>query len=404
MNEPEQSQIIAVGQLNNQIRDCLQGEFGTVWVAGEISDLSRPSSGHLYFSLKDQTGNLKAVIWRTTAERISFEPDDGMQVVCCGGIDVYPPRGTYQLIVRQMRLQGEGALQMALRKLRLKLENEGLFDPGIKRRLPRYPKRLAVVTSPSGAALTDFLEVVRRRWSAIEITIVPTRVQGTNVGAEIARAIRRVGQLTPHVDAILVTRGGGSLEDLWGFNEECVVRAIRASHAPVVTAIGHEIDVTLADLASDRRALTPTEAGELLVPDGADLRRRLGTVEQRMRSLLRARLDGAHDSIRRYAETRALRDPYSMVHDRVREVDDLQQRAHRAVLRQTERSETMLANMIGKLETLSPLKVLARGYSITQSPKGDVVRSIRQLEADDEVQVRLSDGRLSAKVLRVDEE
>ena len=399
-SEPTENAIFTVSQLNNQIRDCLQSVFGTVWVAGEISDLSRPRSGHLYFSLKDASGNMKAVVWRTTADRLAFEPEDGMQVVCSGGIDVYAPRGTYQLIVRQMRLQGEGALQLALRKLRSKLEAEGLFDPAHKRPLPKYPKRLAVVTSPSGAALKDFLEVVRRRWSDIEIVVVPTRVQGLDVGPEIAQAIRRALRLNPLVDAVLVTRGGGSLEDLWGFNDETVVRAIYNSPVPVVSAIGHEIDVTLSDLAADKRALTPTEAGELLVPDGVDLKRRLGTVEQRMRSLVRARIEAAHATIERYAQSRTMRDPFELVHDRDRTLDELQQRGSRAVTNQATLAKTQLANLVGKLESLSPLGVLARGYSLTQKD-GVIVKDAAQLKVDDEIEVRLSNGQVSAKVTDV---
>lgn len=402
MTEPPENSIFTVGELNGQIRDCLQSVFGTVWVAGEITDLSRPNSGHLYFSLKDPSGNIKGVVWRTAASRLGFEPEDGMQVVCCGEIDVYPPRGTYQLIVRQMQLQGEGALQASLRKLRAKLEAEGLFDTQQKRPLPRYPKRIAVVTSPSGAALRDFLEVVRRRWTDIEIIVIPTRVQGLDVGPEIARSIRRALQLSPLVDAVLVTRGGGSLEDLWGFNDEQVVRAIYNSPVPVVSAIGHEIDVTLSDLVADRRALTPTEAGELLVPDGVDLKRRLGTVEQRMRSLVRARFDNAHAAIERLSESRAFRAPFAPLRERERTLDELQQRANHAIHRRTEAAKTQLANLVGRLETLSPLKVLERGYSLTQKNQ-QVVTSTDQLEVNDEIQVRLSKGQVSAIVSKLNE-
>ena len=258
-------QILSICQLNGAIRNTLQSEFRSVWVAGEVVDLSRPGSGHLYFSLKDSSGSIRGVMWRSNVVRLSFDVEDGQQVICCGDVDVYPPRGTYQLIVRRMQLQGEGELQAKLRKLREQLEAEGLFDVNRKRPLPKFPKRIAVVTSPSGAAVHDFLEVVRRRWADVEITLVPTRVQGLDVGPEISRAIRQAASVEP--DVVLITRGGGSLEDLWGFNDERVVRAIYNSEVPVVCAVGHEIDVTLSDLVADRRALTPTEAGELMVPD-----------------------------------------------------------------------------------------------------------------------------------------
>lgn len=390
--------VFSVGQLNAQIRDALQSTFRSIWVGGEITDLSRPSSGHLYFSLKDSTGAIKAVIWRTSAARLTFEPEDGMQVLCCGDVDVYPPRGTYQLIVRQMQLQGEGELQAALRKLRAKLESEGLFDPAQKRELPAFPKRIAVVTSPSGAALRDFLEVIRRRWTNLDVIIVPTRVQGLDVGPEVARAIRRATQLAPAVDVILVTRGGGSFEDLWGFNDERVVRAIYNSVVPVVSAVGHEIDVTLSDLVADVRALTPSEAGELLVPDVREWEERLSGADARMQSLLRARIDQARQQLNLLASSRMFRNPLTMIRDSERMLDELQQRAFRGLTQQVQRSSLQLSNQSSRLESLSPLKVLGRGYSLTQKGDGSIVRSTHEVEINEQIQVRLSDGRLLATV------
>ena len=310
---------------------------------GEITDLSRPNSGHIYFSLKDSTGSLKAVAWRTTANRLSFEPEDGMQVLCSGSVDVYPPRGTYQLIVRQMQLQGEGALQAALRKLRDKLEAEGLFDPQNKRPLPSYPRRIAVVTSPSGAALRDYLEVIRRRWSAVEVVVVPTRVQGQDVGEEIEAAIRRAGKI-PKLDAILVTRGGGSLEDLWGFNAEAVVRAIHEATVPVVSAIGHEIDVTLSDLVADVRALTPTEAGELMVPDGSEIARRLEVTKSHIHRLLTTRFSNARERLQQFQNCRVLRDPFLAIRERERPIDEFSERLQKAMQQQLSNSKVQLAN------------------------------------------------------------
>ena len=404
MPHPSKKSIVSVAELNAQIRDVLQTTFSNVWVAGEITDASRPSSGHLYFSLKDATGSIKAITWRTTLARIPFEPHDGMRVLCRGSVDVYAPRGTYQLIVQQMQLQGEGELQAALRQLREKLQAEGLFDPARKRALPKFAKRLAVVTSPSGAALRDFLETVRRRWSDCQFTIVPTRVQGLDVGPEIAAAIRRVFRMKPAVDAILVTRGGGSLEDLWGFNEEVVVRAIHDSPVPVVSAIGHEIDVTLADLVADVRALTPSHAGELMVPDASEWTQRLKAAKLRMNALLRARFDHAESRVVSLAENRVLRDPFAMLRDRERMLDDLQQRAARAIRHQTERSSAQLRQLVGQLETLSPLHVLSRGYSLTQTTGGDIVRSVDQLAEDDEIRIRLAKGEVSAIVQRLEAE
>ena len=309
MQSPTQPQVLSVGQLNAQIRDTLLGRFSNVWIAGEITDLSRPRSGHRYFSLKDESGQLNAVMWRSVVARLEFEPDDGMEVLCRGEVDVYSPRGTYQLIVRQMELRGTGALQASLLRLREKLAAEGLFDAARKRALPLLPRRVAVVTSPSGAALRDFLEVIRRRGHNSHVVLVPTRVQGGEAAPEIVAAIRNALRLRPAPDTILVTRGGGSLEDLWAFNDEQVVRAIHASPIPVVSAVGHEIDVTLADLVADVRALTPSEAGERIVPARAQIQEQLQTYGQRMLVLLRARHEHAQSRLMSLASSRVLQQP-----------------------------------------------------------------------------------------------
>lgn len=392
--------IFTVGQLNGQIRQILQSAFPSVQVAGEITNLSRPRSGHLYFTLKDANSAIKAVVWRNAAGRLRFTPEDGMQVLCQASVDVYSPRGDYQLIVSRMDQQGEGALQVALRKLQEKLQAEGLFDSARKRPLPRYPRKIAVVTSPSGAALRDFLEVVRRRWSGIEVIIVPTRVQGVDVGDEIARAIRSVAGI-PAVDAIVVTRGGGSLEDLWGFNDEQVVRAIHSASVPVISAVGHEIDVTLSDMVADRRALTPTEAGELLVPDMAEVREKLDVARQQLRSRLRLQVEQSRQRLAGLADSRLFRDPFQMLRERERQLDELQQRANRALRNGLESRNSQVASMAGQLESLSPLKVLARGYALAQDTNGTIVRSAGELTPGDEISVRLSRGRVTATVTDV---
>ena len=393
--------VLTVGQLNAQIRDTLLRQFRSVWVAGEVSGLSRPRSGHCYFSLKDDNGCINAVIWRSEAP-LDWELKDGMAVLCRGEIDVYGPRGIYQLIVRQVEVQGEGALQQALRHLRDKLQREGLFRPERKRPLPAFPRRLAVVTSPSGAALQDFLEVVRRRWRGVQIIVVPTRVQGDDAAPEIVTAIRTACQLKPLVDAIVVTRGGGSLEDLWAFNDERVVRAIHAAPVPVVSAVGHEIDVTLADLVADLRALTPSEAGERLVPDGAEVERRLHTYWRRMLSLLRARQQHVRSQVAALARHPILQDPSSMLRQRERRLDELQQRATRSIRYELDRRRAELTALSARLEALSPLHVLSRGYSLTQQADGTVLSSASDVAPGDEIHVRLAHGGLSASVRTVE--
>ncbi len=296
---PPPSQSLTVSQLTAQIKNALEGEFPSVWVVGEISNYSRPQSGHSYFTLKDDQAQIRAVMWRSTASRLKFDLADGLDVVCHGHVDVYAPRGSYQLVVDELQPKGVGALELALRKLREKLAAEGLFDPARKRKLPAFPRRIAFVTSPTGAAVHDFLQVLRRRWRGVDVLIIPARVQGDGAAQEIVAGIRLANRLSPRPDVLVVGRGGGSLEDLWSFNEEPVVRAIAASKIPTVSAVGHEIDVTLSDLVADVRALTPSEAAERIVPAAEEISVRMNAFQQRLRHAvhrrvmwLRARLDG----------------------------------------------------------------------------------------------------------------
>ena len=274
-SSPAAQQTLTVAQLTAQIKNTLEGEFPSVWVVGEISNYSRPQSGHSYFTLKDDQAQIRAVMWRSAAAKLKFEVADGLDVVCHGHIDVYAPRGSYQLVIDELQPKGVGALELALRKLREKLAAEGLFDAARKRKLPAFPRRVAFVTSPTGAAIHDFLQVLRRRWRGVDVLVIPARVQGEGAAQEIVDGIRLANRVSPRPDVLIVGRGGGSLEDLWSFNEEPVVRAIAASKIPTVSAVGHEIDVTLADLAADVRALTPSEAAERIVPAAEEISARV---------------------------------------------------------------------------------------------------------------------------------
>ena len=249
---------LTVSALTAQVKGLIERQFQSVWVAGEVSNFSRPQSGHCYFTLKDDQAQIRAVMWRGSATRLDFQMTDGLELVCFGRLDVYAPRGSYQLVVDKAHPQGVGALELALRQLRDKLAAEGLFDPERKRPLPKFPRRIGFVTSPTGAAIRDFLEIARRRHSGIEILVIPARVQGECAADDIIRGIRLAHRLRPRPDVLVVGRGGGGVEDLWCFNEEKVVRAIAAAEIPVVSAVGHEIDVTLSDLAADVRAATPS--------------------------------------------------------------------------------------------------------------------------------------------------
>jgi exodeoxyribonuclease VII large subunit len=394
--------VFSVSQLTGQLKTVLEELYFDVWVSGEVSNISRPRSGHIYFTLKDEGAQIRAAIWQSTARRLRFALEDGMHVLCRGGVEVYAPQGSYTLIVRQIEPRGEGALQAKLRKLHEKLAAEGLFDPARKRPLPRFPRRIALVTSPSGAAVRDFLKVVRRRWQGIHVLVVPARVQGDGAAGEIVAAIRRVNRLARPVDVLVVTRGGGSLEDLWTFNEEAVVRAIHASHVPVVSAVGHEIDVTLSDLAADFRAATPTEAAEHVVPSQEDVVAGIDGLRSRLAAALRGTALRARARLDALAERRVLRRPLDRVHDLARRLDELGQRADRAAARQVTRADERLASFASRLESLSPLAVLARGYSVTQrADDGRPLLDAGDVQAGDELMTRLHRGAISSRVERI---
>jgi exodeoxyribonuclease VII large subunit len=390
---------LSVSELTGQIKDLIEGTFPRVWVTGEISNCARPRSGHCYLTLKDEQAQLAAVIWRPTMARLRFELRDGMEVICRGNLGVYPPQGKYQLIVQELQPKGIGALELALRQLRQKLAAEGLFDPAHKRPLPRFVRKIAVVTSPSGAAIRDFLEVLRRRWRGADVLVVPVRVQGEGAAEEIAAAIQNVNRLRAPIDCLVVTRGGGSLEDLWAFNEEIVCRAIYQSRIPVISAIGHEIDVTLSDLVADVRALTPSEAAERVAPAAEEIAAQLAHYGRRLRGSLRARLAAARAGLEALAGHRTFRRPYEQVQLAARRLDELQAAADRAVGRRILRAGETLASLAGRLESLSPLAVLGRGYSLTRRAEGGpAIRDARSLSAGDLLRTRFGRGESVSRV------
>lgn len=398
-------QALTVSQLTGLLKGVVEESFPSVWVAGEVSNYSRPNSGHCYFTLKDDAAQIRAVIWKTAAARIKFELADGLDLICHGRLDVYPPRGSYQLVVDEAQPKGIGALELALRKLRERLAAEGLFDAARKRPLPKFPRRIGFVTSPTGAAVRDFLEVLRRRWHGVEVLIIPARVQGEGAAQEIARGIVTANKLRPPLDVLVVGRGGGSLEDLWCFNDERVVRAIVASRVPVVSAVGHEIDVTLADLAADVRALTPSEAAERLVPAVEE-------INERLRSLTRRCLQAAQRQHRRYRERldalrvrRPFLRPFARVQELARRMDELQFRIDRGARHVLTDRTSRFQRLAGKLQSLSPLAVLARGYSVTTDAKtGTLLRSARRAKPGQRLTTRLADGEVESVVDRIHDE
>jgi exodeoxyribonuclease VII large subunit len=415
--------ILSVTEFTRQVRETLEGRFGEIWVRGEISNYRRQASGHHYFTLKDDGSQLPCVLFAGAARSLrGLRLADGVQVQAFGEVTVYEARGQYQLVVRLLQEEGVGALQAKFEALKAKLAAEGLFDAERKRPLPKFPARIGVVTSPTGAAIRDFLKVLHRRMPSAQVVINPVRVQGRGAAAEIAAAIAEFDKLEPRMDLLVVTRGGGSLEDLWEFNEEAVARAIAASPIPVVSAVGHEIDFTLSDFAADFRAPTPSAAAELIVPDVVEL---LAGIGQRVARMFRecagavrhfrTRLDG-------HERSAMFREPVRIVRERAQRLDmaceAMQRAAQSAVRRHKDRlahavAADRMAGMIRQrltqhrerlasfgalLQTLSPDATLARGYSITFDANGRVVRSARALREGEAIVARFQDGEASATI------
>ena len=400
----ESTPVLTVSALTLLVKEVVEGTFPLVWVSGEISNFSRPTSGHCYLTLKDDESQLRAVIWRTTAANVRCDLHDGLEVICRGHLDVYAARGTYQLVIEEIHPKGLGALEQALRKLREKLAREGLFDAARKRRLPAFPRRIAFVTSPTGAAVRDFLQVVRRRWRGVDVLIVPVKVQGIGAADEIARAIAAVNRLAHPIDVLVVGRGGGSLEDLWAFNEEAVVRAIHASRIPVVSAVGHEIDVTLADLVADLRALTPSEAAERIVPAIDEVLAGLKNQHKRLAAALRGRVGDARSRLDGLASRRVLRKPFDRLLDLSRQLDGWDSRASRAMWNRLLRAQQQAAALAGRVDSLSPLGVLARGYSLTTRAADDgVIEDATTLAPGDQIKTRFARGTAISRIEQIGE-
>jgi exodeoxyribonuclease VII large subunit len=394
----DEHEILSVTTLTQQLKALVETGFPQVFVEGEISNFSRATSGHIYLTLKDETAQIRAVLWRSAAARIRFELHDGLHVVAAGPIEVYAARGTYQLVIERLAPQGIGPLELAFRQRYEKLAAEGLFRPERKRPLPRFPRKIALVTSPMGAAVRDMLQVITRRWPACDVVILPVAVQGAAAAGEIAAALRSVHRV-PGVDVVIAGRGGGSLEDLWAFNEEIVARAIFECPIPVVSAVGHEVDVTIADLIADKRALTPSEAGEIVVPDRDDVISDLEHLTRRLQAAMQNHMHRRNLLLEGVARSRALARPLELVHDRERVVDELSDRLRRAIGRQTERARHRLEAAGCTIDALSPLKVLNRGYSLTRNAAtGKVLRSATEVSTGDRIETFLAQGRLTSTV------
>lgn len=393
---------LTVTQLTAKLKGVVESTFRFVWVSGEISNCKQASSGHIYFTLKDEGAQLSAIMWRTAAARLKFQLKDGLKVLAAGPIQLYETRGQYQIIAEQLEPQGIGALELAFRQLRQKLEAEGLFDVERKRPWPVIPRRIALITSPTGAAVRDMLQVIARRWPKASIVIVPVPVQGAEAAPQIAAALRKV-HLIPHVDVVICGRGGGSLEDLWAFNEEVVARAIFDCKLPVISAVGHEIDLTIADLVADKRALTPSEAAELVVPIEAEIRTFLEQCRHRLTMSLQYKAQQSRFQLERIAQSPVLARPLDRIHELGAEVDDLEERIIQSMQRRIELARQQLTTYSASLNALSPLAVIDRGYSLTKRlPDGALIRDVADIAVGDRIATLLSTGSLISQVLQVD--
>jgi len=434
--------VWSVSELSRRLAATLDERFPTVWVEGEISNFKVYGSGHAYFTLKDEGAQLRAVLFRNRVRRIRFEPADGLHVLAFGAVEIYAQRGEYQLVVELLEPRGLGALQLAFEQLKERLGREGLFDAARKRALPRFPRKIGVVTSPSGAALHDMLRVIGRRFGEIHVVVAPAKVQGDGAAQEIAQGVRELNALGG-VDVIIVGRGGGSLEDLWAFNDEMLARTIAASKIPVISAVGHEVDYTIADFVADVRAATPSQAAELVVREKQAVAESVGELRRRLVRAMSRRLETQRDRLEAVRERRVLTDPRRPLRELTRRLDeatarllraaksslrhaahrvelatrdlrgrnpvartrqdrrrldDLAGRLDRALARGLDRRRHRLVGVAGRLDSLSPLAVLGRGYSLTLTASGAIVRSAGQVAVGDEVGVMLHEGRLAARV------
>ena len=394
-----EDKVLSVSEITREIKLSLENEFSGVWVEGEISNFKRHTSGHLYFSLKDEEAALRCVMWRTTAAHLQFEPADGLKVRAFGDITVYEKQGNYQLRVMQMFPLGVGELEIAFRKLKEKLAAEGLFDPQHKKPLPEIPKTVGVVTSPTGAAIRDIIVTLRRRWPPLRIVVRPVLVQGRGAAEQIAQAIAEFNEWG-RADVLIVGRGGGSLEDLWPFNEEIVARAVYTSQIPVVSAVGHEIDFTICDFAADYRAPTPTAAAERVVPDAQEMGAVLKQLYERMFQRVMASIRQWREIIKGLTRGYGLRRLQDLVFQKAQRVDELERTLATAVRRVLDHHRAVNEQLGGRLHALSPQAVLKRGYSVTRThPAGKLVTSATEVSAGQRLKITLARGHIISDVV-----
>jgi len=389
--------VLTVSELNAQVHQLLEASFSELWIEGEVSNCKAYPSGHTYLTLKDEKSQVRAVLFKGASFNVKFKLADGQKVLVRGRVTSYEPRGELQVILSAAEPRDKGALQLALEQLKAKLQAEGLFDQERKRPLPPYPKAVGLVTSGAGAAVRDMIHVLSRRWPGLDIRVWPVKVQGPGAAEEISSAIQGFNALAPDTDVLLVGRGGGSIEDLWAFNEEPVARAIAESKIPVVSCVGHETDWTIADFVADLRAPTPSAAAELAVPEKEAVEDLIFQLRDSMHQSLRDRIETLEARLKYAAAHPLLQDPRRLWEQRAQRVDELTARLPEALRRAVERLEMRLRLSAGKLDAISPLKVLGRGYAIAES-RGKILFRAAQVKEGDLVRVRVSEGEINCEV------
>lgn len=397
MNRPEP---LKVSELNGYIKNIIDNDdmLANVYIKGEISNFKRHYSGHLYFTLKDETSLIKCVMFKSYTNYLNFEPKDGMSVVILGSVSVFERDGVYQVYAKGMEPEGVGALYKAYEKLKAKLSEEGLFDEEHKKPIPMLPRAIGVVTSKTGAVIRDIINVTTRRLPNVNIILYPAAVQGEGAAQTIVNGIKYFNK-AKNVDTIIIGRGGGSLEDLWPFNEEITARAIYESEIPIISAVGHETDFTIADFVADLRAPTPSAAGELAVPDIVEVRWKLENINKRLANSLRKKVENMRVKYDSLKNSRALKNPYDTLRQKMIVCDNLYKNIENNFSLKVKDRHIKLVGLIGRLENLSPLKTMLRGYSIVENADGKVIKSVKDLKENDEVSIRLNDGEKKAKIL-----
>lgn len=395
-----QKRIISVSELNEYIKLVLEHDelLMNVYVKGEISNFTNHyKTGHMYFSLKDAGGAVKAVMFRGNAIRLKFMPENGMKVLVSGRVGVFPRDGQYQIYVDSMEPDGIGALALAFEQLKQKLEKEGLFAEGRKRPLPQMPMRIGVITSPTGAAIRDILNILGRRFPLAEVDLYPALVQGENAAADLVRGLAHFNR-AKNVDVIIIGRGGGSIEDLWAFNEEPLVRAVAMSEIPVISAVGHETDFTLCDFAADKRAPTPSAAAEIAVPNAEDILYTVQTADMRLRRAMNQKISMARERLDRLAASRVLKNPQNVIDDKRMMLLREEQMLHEKMQAILQRKGASLGEKAAKLGALNPLAVLARGYAAVFDEQNKVIQNTEGVKVGDDIMLAMADGKLSATV------